>query len=230
MLLIYERVTLKFSHLLASFAAGSLLGAAFFDLLPEAEREGGENIDVFLWTLLGFLFFFLLERFVHLFHHHEHMHIEKESKPTVPLIVLGDSVHNFIDGAAIAATFMSSIPLGIITTFAVAAHEIPQEIGDFGLLLHKKVKRSKVFWLNLFSAASSIVGALIAYFIGGAIEGILPILLAVTAGFFIYIAASDLIPEIHHENRKGFAFYESLLLIIGVIVIWITITALSRLH
>lgn len=227
-LLLNEKLTLKFSHLLASFAAGSLLGAAFFDLLPEASREAGENgIDIFLWTLLGFLFFFLLERFIHLFHHHEHKHIEEDTKTTVPLIVIGDSVHNFIDGVAIASTFMISIPLGIITALAVGAHEIPQEIGDFGLLLHKKLKKSKVFWLNLFSALTSVIGALITYFLGQRIENLLPAFIAVTAGFFIYIAAADLIPEIHHEKRKHYAIYESLLLVLGVIVIWLTINALS---
>lgn len=231
MLLISEKTTLKFSHLLASFAAGSLLGAAFFDLLPEASHEGeGLGIDIFLWTLIGFLFFFILERFVHWFHHHNHNHLAKDSKPTIPLIVIGDSIHNFIDGVAIASTFLVSIPLGIITTFAVAAHEIPQEIGDFGLLLHKGVKKWKVLWINLLSALVSMIGALIAYIIGDTIEGVIPILLSLTAGFFIYIAAADLIPEIHHENRKGFAIYETLLLLAGVLVMWITISSLSSFH
>lgn len=228
LLFVNEKVTLKYSHLLASFAAGSLLAAAFFDLLPEASREAGKDgVDVFLWTLLGFLFFFLLERFIHWFHHHGHEDVGRDAKPIVPLIVLGDSIHNFIDGIAIASTFIVSVPLGIVTTFAVAAHEIPQEIGDFGLLLHKKVAKKNVFLINFASALTSIIGAVLAYFVGGKIEGLVPIFLALTAGFFIYIASADLIPEIHHENRRGFAFYESLLLLAGVFVIWLTISLLS---
>ena len=228
LLFVNEKATLKYSHLLASFAAGSLLSAAFFDLLPEASREGeGQGTDIFLWTLLGFLFFFLLERFIHWFHHHGHEDVTRDAKPIVPLIVLGDSIHNFIDGVAIASTFIVSIPLGIVTTFAVAAHEIPQEIGDFGLLLHKKVSRQNVFLINFASALVSVAGAMLAYFIGGEIKGLVPIFLALTAGFFIYIAAADLIPEIHHENRRGFALYESLLLLAGAFVIWLTISLLS---
>lgn len=231
LLLMKHEIIVKFSHLMASFAAGSLLGAAFFDLLPEASHTGEElGIDVFLWVLVGFIFFFLLERFIHWSHHHGHTHSDKELKPEVPLIVAGDSIHNFVDGVAIAATFMVSVPLGITTALAVAAHEIPQEIADFGLLIHKGVKRWNVFWINLASAGISIVGALLAFFVGSAIEGLLPIFLALTAGFFIYIAAADLIPEIHNENRRGFAFYETSLLIAGIIVMYITINLLSGFH
>lgn len=225
LLLIKEKLAAKISHLLASFAAGALLGAAFFDLLPEALAEGGREASVLTWTLTGMLAFFLLERFVHWFHHH-HEHSQL-TKPTIPLIMVGDTIHNFIDGVAIAATFMVSVPLGMVTTFAVAAHEIPQEIGDFGVLLHRGLARNKVLIFNLISSLAAIAGAVITYFLGDVIEGLLPTFLAITAGFFIYIAASDLIPEIHEENRKGFAFWETLLLLIGVVVIWVTITLLE---
>ncbi len=227
LLLVKEKAALKISHLFAAFAAGSLLAAAFFDLLPEAHDTSEGKVDIFFWTLAGFLFFFLLERFIHFFHSHGHSHVEKDTKPTVPLIVLGDSIHNFIDGIAIATTFMASVPLGIITTFAVAAHEIPQEVGDFGLLLHKGVNRKKVLWINVLSALVSMLGVLIAYFLNSFISGVVPIFLSITAGFFIYIAAADLIPEIHEENRKGFAFYETLLLLLGVFTIWFALYLLS---
>lgn len=231
-LLLKEKSMMKVSHLLASFAAGSLLGAAFFDLLPEAAHEGEKSgADVFFWSLTGFLAFFILERFIHWFHHHGHEdNHEKSAKPTVPLIIIGDSIHNFVDGAAIATTFLISIPLGIITTLAVAAHEIPQEIGDFGLLLHKGIKKLNVLYINLASALTSVAGVLLAYFVGASIESVLPILLSITAGFFIYIAAADLIPEIHHENRRGFAFYETSLLILGVLTIWGAAKLLSGFH
>lgn len=229
-LLLNEKKTLKYSHFLAAFAAGTLLGTVFFDLLPEAVHEGeelGTGINIFLWTLVGILGFFLLERFIHWFHHHQHEYLDEEIKPTVPLIIVGDSVHNFIDGVVIAATFLVSIPLGIVTTLAVAAHEIPQEIGDFGILLHKGMKRKKIILVNIFSALTALLGALLAFWLGERVEASLPILLSITAGFFIYIAASDLIPEIHHENRKGFAVIETALMFLGVGTIWVFITLLE---
>ncbi len=229
-LLFNEKKTLKYSHFLAAFAAGTLLGTVFFDLLPEALNSSEElslGIDIFLWTLVGILGFFLLERFIHWFHHHQHEYLDEKVKPTVPLIIAGDSVHNFIDGVVIAATFLVSIPLGIVTTLAVAAHEIPQEIGDFGILLHKGLRRKKVLLVNIFSALTAVLGALISFSVGERIEASLPILLSITAGFFIYIAASDLIPEIHHENRKGFAVVETALMFLGVGTIWVFITLLE---
>jgi len=223
-LLSREKLMLKISHLLAPFAAGVLLATAFLDLLPEAAHEAEEaGINIFLWTLLGILVFFLLERFIHAFHHHEEYHDEREQKSVIPLVIAGDTMHNFLDGVVIAATFMTSAPLGVVTAFAVFAHELPQEIGDFGLMLHKGLKKRKIIMVNVLSAAVSFIGALLTYAMGDTIRGILPILLSITAGFFIYIAASDLIPEIHHETRKGFAFYESLLLIAGILVIYLVI-------
>ncbi len=233
-LLFKEKLALKYSHFLAAFAAGTLLGTVFFDLFPEAVREAehlagedGSKINVFAYMLLGILGFFLLERFIHWFHHHQHEYPDEKVKPTVPLIIVGDSVHNFIDGVVIAVTFLVSIPLGIVTTLAVAAHEIPQEIGDFGILLHKGLKRKKILLLNILSALTAMTGAVIAYLLGEGIEPSLPILLAITAGFFIYIAASDLIPEIHHENRTGFAVIETMLLFLGVGTVWIFISFLE---
>jgi len=224
-LLSKEKLTLKISHFLASFAAGTLLGTAFFDLLPEATHEAEKTgIDIFLWTLIGITIFFLIERFIHWFHHHEDFHDNKEEKKsTVPLIIIGDTVHNFIDGVVIAATFMVSIPLGIATTFAVAAHEIPQEIGDFGLMLHKGLKKKKIILINILSAAAAFAGAILTYLLGDVLEKYIAIFLSLTAGFFIYIASSDLIPEIHHEKRKGFALVETTLLILGMAIIWIAI-------
>ncbi len=230
LLLFNEKKTLKYSHFLAAFAAGTLLGTVFFDLLPEAVHTGeelGTGVNIFIWTLVGILGFFLLERFIHWFHHHQIDFHDDEVKPTVPLVIVGDSVHNFIDGVVIAATFLVSIPLGIVTTLAVAAHEIPQEIGDFGILLHKGLKRKKVLLVNIFSALTAVLGALISFWVGERIEQSLPILLSITAGFFIYIAASDLIPEIHHENRRGFAAIETALMFGGVGTIWVFITLLE---
>jgi zinc and cadmium transporter len=215
LLLSNKEIAGKISHYLFSFAAGVLLGTAFFDLLPEASEAAGE-INIFFWTLVGILSFFLLVRFIHWFHHHDD-HPKNEPSATVPLIVVGDTVHNFIDGVAIAASFLVSVPLGILTTVAVAVHEIPQEIGDFAILLRKGMKRSKVLWINVFSALAAFAGAILMYMLGDTLEGSLPIFLSLTAGFFIYIASSDLIPEIHKQDNQKAAFAESLLLIIGAV-------------
>lgn len=234
-LLAKEKFAISISHFLASFAAGVMLGAALIDLLPEAvehAEEMGTEVNIFLWVLIGILVFFLLERLIHWFHHHSslhsHSHIESEKKTAVPLIIAGDTFHNFIDGIAIAATFLIDIKLGMITTFAVAAHEIPQEIGDFGLLLHRGLSRIRVLAVNFFSSLAAMAGALLTYFLGASLEGLLPILLSLAAGFFIYIALSDLIPEIHGEDRRDVAFWETVCLFAGVVVIYLAITYLEQ--
>lgn len=209
----------KLTEPLSAFAAGALLGTAFLDLLPEAVEAAGEMAvdahQVFLWALVGIVIFFLLERFVHWFHHH-HEHEHAAQKPVGALIVLGDSIHNFIDGVAIAVTFLVDPALGVLTTIAVGAHEIPQEIGDFAILLKAGYSRKKVLWLNVLSACTALLGALLTFMIGPSIAGSLPILLAVTAGFFIYIALSDLVPEIHAWGTKKLAVIETGLLLLGV--------------
>ena len=166
----------------------------------------------------------------HWFHHHEGHGEEKNSKITLPLIIFGDTLHNFMDGVVIAATFMTSIPLGIATALSIFAHELPQEIGDFGLMLHGGLRPGKIILVNILSASISLIGALITYLLGDILEGFLPMLLAVTAGFFIYIASSDLIPEMHHEKRKGFAFIQSSLFIAGIFVMWVSVSLLEHGH
>ncbi len=224
LLLAKEKFAIKISHFLSSFAAGTLLGTAFFDLLPEASEAGGNITNVFLWTLVGLLVFFLLERFIH--HHHQGTHPE-DKKSIVPLIVIGDTFHNFIDGVAMAATFLVSIPLGIVTSLAVAAHEIPQEIGDFGLMLHKGVARKKVLLINFCSALAALAGAILTYLAKDSIEGLLPVVLSLTSGFFIYIAVANLIPEIHNNDNKTTAFWETVMLFLGVLVVYLAISALE---
>jgi zinc and cadmium transporter len=237
-LLYYEKLSLKISHFLASLAAGVLLGSAFLDLLPEAIHEGEEKgINIFAWTLFGIILFFLLERLIHWFHHHEEYHEtesshkhSRESKSTIPLIVIGDSIHNFIDGIVIAATFIISIPLGIATAIAVFAHELPQEIGDFGLMIHKGLKKKKIIVINLITAGFAFLGAVLTYIFGSFLENYIPVFLAITAGLFIYIASSDLIPEIHHEKNKKRAIVESILLLSGVFLIWVVVGLTSSIH
>lgn len=228
LLLTREKFALKISHYLAAFAGGALLGTTFFDLLPEAkEAAEGKEVNIFLWTLIGFLIFFVLERFIH---HHDRSENPLEKNTVVPLIIIGDSVHNFIDGVAMAATFLVSIPLGVVTSLAVAAHEIPQEIGDFGLMLNKGVAKKKVLLINFYSALAAMAGAVITYMAKDSVEGLLPIALSITSGFFIYIAATNLIPEIHNREDKKIAFGETVMLFIGVLVIFLTISTLEGLN
>ena len=200
-----------------SFAAGALLAAAFFDLLHEAVEKA---------TLCGILGFFLLERFLRWFHHHHEHDEDKKNDPSIPLIVIGDTVHNFIDGIAIAAAFLVDIPTGIIVTLAVAAHEIPQEIGDFGLLLHKGMSRRNVVIVNISSAIATTIAAVLFYTIGQNTQLPLDIILGIVAGFFIYIAVSDIIPEIHKTEKNSFAGPQTALLILGVVIVGVVTTQL----
>lgn len=208
------------------FAAGALLAAAFVDLLQEANHEG--DIDQALtFTLVGILVFFLLERFLHWFHHH-HEHVGSNSDPKIPLIIAGDTLHNAIDGIAIAAGFLVSPSTGMVVTLAVAAHEIPQEIGDFGLLLQKGLSRRKVLAANIFSALATTVTALLFFQLGQDTNIRLDIVLGLVAGFFIYVAVSDIIPMIHKKEAKVFAGPQTALLIMGVIVVSLVTNTLHQ--
>ncbi len=214
LLLSKKTVAERLARYATPFAAGALLAAAFFDLLPEAIEALAEGA-AFRWLLGGLVLFFVLEHFLQWFHHH-HEH-DNGSRPTAPLIIVGDSLHNFIDGLAIGAAFLISVPTGIVTTLAVAAHEIPQEVGDFGLLLKAGYSRAQVLKINVLSALMTVVGALLVFWLGTEHSVPLGELLAITAGMFIYIAASDLIPDIH-KNAKGKLSNIAVILLIGGIV------------
>ncbi|HLG23612.1 MAG TPA: ZIP family metal transporter [Candidatus Nanoarchaeia archaeon] len=204
---------------LVSFAAGSLLGAAFLDLLPES-LQSGFNEHVPLFTIAGILSFFILEKFLHWHHHHaEHKH--EEVHAFTYLNLMGDAVHNFIDGAVIAVSFLHSTSLGIVTTIAIIAHEIPQEIGDFAVLIYGGFSRAKALLYNFLTALTAIIGALVAYFYSGLFEEAAAYITAFAAGGFIYIAGTDLIPELQKEKNIKKSFVQFALLILGVAVIWI---------
>lgn len=222
LLLINKKVAAKFASYGMPFAAGALLAAVFFDLLPEG-IENGDTDQLFASALVGILLFFFAERFIRWFHHH-HQHQNKKSTrrkdPGVPLLIIGDSVHNILDGIAIAAAFLISIPTGIVTTLAVAAHEIPQEVGEFGALLGKGMRRGRVFLVNIFSSIVATLAAVITYFIGQ--SGTLPmgIIFGLSAGFLLYIALSDIIPSIHEaHNKKKLLDWGPILLLCGVVVV-----------
>lgn len=200
-----KKLALSIANYSAPFAAGALIAAALVDLLPEAIEAGSvEPQRIGIWLLVGMAIFFLLERKLSWFHHHHekgHSHLQKRLPA---MLVIGDTLHNAIDGAAIAITYLADPTLGIITTIAIALHEIPQEIGDFSLLLKAGWTRKRVLLVNFLSAAATIVSALVVYSLGSSIEPVLPIALAITAGVLLYIASSDVIPEVHNIKPKSF--------------------------
>lgn len=207
------------------FGAGALLAAAFFDLLPEA-FELGDPGELLLWTLAGFIFFFLLERSASWFHHHHDHDGSHQNAQQRRLIVVGDIMHNALDGLAIGAAFLVSIPTGIITAVAVSAHEIPKELGTFALLLSRGWKDKTVIIANLLTAIATVATALLVYSLGS--DAHLPVapLLALTAGFFIYVAASDIIPEIHEQpHRTG--MIQAVMLLAGIAVVGTVVTLLG---
>jgi len=208
------------------FGAGALLAAAFFDLLPESFEEA-EPKAMLLYCLAGFIFFFLFERLASWFHHH-HQHDEKENAHGSQrwLIILGDITHNAIDGMAIGVAFLVSVPTGIITTFAVATHEIPKELGTFAFLLSRGWKGKTVIIANLLTAIATIIAAVVVYVLAADSHEFVPALLALTSGFFLYIAASDIIPDIHEQPRKV-GTIQALMLVIGVVLVGAVITLLG---
>ncbi|MDR1032613.1 MAG: ZIP family metal transporter [Candidatus Nomurabacteria bacterium] len=214
----------KYASYATSFAAGALIAAAFMDLLPEAVEEGDPH-QIMLFTMVGLVFFFLLEGMIHWFHRHPSGE-SASSKPINSMIIIGDTIHNFIDGTAIAAGFLISPISGLIVTLAVVAHEIPQEIGDFGVMLHNGVSRGKAILINALSACASTAGAVIFYLLGDAADINLAPLLGVVAGFFIYIAATDIIPTIHRERTKAEAVKKSAWVVVGVVLISLVIVNL----
>lgn len=211
------------------FAAGSLLSAVFLDLLPEGVHESSAETVLFA-ALIGILLFFCADRFLRWFHHHHSDDIE-HTDSSVALIITGDTLHNALDGIAIAAAFLISIPTGIVTTIAVAAHEIPQEIGDFGLLLSKGMERKKVLLVNVLSSLSSTVAAVITYTLGNDNQLPVGLLLGLSAGFLLYIALSDIIPSIHAKTDDSKLIQlQTVFLLVGVIVVGLVIQAISFLE
>ena len=202
------------------FAAGALLAAVFVELIPES-LEGSDTHSTSLWILAGLCAFFVLEYFFHYFHHHdEHEH----TSTPVPLLMIGDTLHNLLDGFAIGAAFLVNHTTGIVTTLAIAAHEIPQEIGDFGLMLHFGYSKKRTLGLNALSALAATFGALFIYALGSTFSLPVGILLALIAGMFIYISASDLMPLIHQDAKKKQTAMPLLLFLVGIVLIGLTTT------
>lgn len=223
-LLLFHRTLLhKVSFTLVSFAAGALLATAFLDTFPEALEKGGQS--VFLWVLISIAAFFIIERLFLVIHHHDddEEHQESVKMPTA-FLLFGDGMHNFIDGASIAASFLVSVPLGIVTSIAVFIHEIPHELGDFGILLNKGIGRGKVLGYNLLTGVAALAGALIAFYVGDKFKDMVPVLLSITTGNFIYLSATDLLPEIHHHSKKHPGWVNTISFLLGILLIYLLAT------
>jgi zinc and cadmium transporter len=214
---------------LVSFAVGALLGAVFLELLPHA-LESGTPETVMLTVLIGLLVFFLLEKLVLWRHSHghgeesddapeAHAHGANDHGRSGLMIVIGNSVHNFCDGVVIAVSFLADIRLGVATTLAIVAHAIPQQVGDFAVLLHSGYTRSRAFTFNLTTAAATLVGALAGYFALAGMQQILPSALAVAAASLLYVAVADLIPSLHRRPEPIQTLIQLALIGLGIGVI-----------
>lgn len=213
----------KWSTHLVGFAAGVMLTTAFIDLIPES-IENNTNESIYVFGLLGVVLFFFLERFVVWFHHHHGV----QTKPAAYLILLGDSIHNFFDGIAIAAAFLINPSVGFFTTIAIAAHEIPQEIADFSILISGGMSKTKALFYNFLSALTALIGAFLGYFFLNLFTAVTPLLLFFSAGVFIYIACSDLIPDLHEHFKTKRKWATTLPFIIGIAVTYLLITLLGH--
>lgn len=216
-LLLHEKWIRKVAFYLVSFGAGALLATGFTDTLPEAVALSKNS---FLLTTLFIALFFLIERIFMHFHHHED-EAEKKLRLPISFLLFGDALHNFIDGISIATTFLVSFPLGIITTTAVFIHEIPHELGDFGILLHSGYSRKKVLGFNVLTGVTAFIGAILGFYFGEKIHGSLPVLLSLTSANFIYLSLADLLPEIHEQVKKDAIkhvalFFAGVLLMLGL--------------
>jgi len=214
---IKEKILSKFLLFFISLSAGALMGGAFLHLLPEAS-EKLNNEYMYLIVLFSFILFFLIEKVLHW----RHCHKQNCDVHTFGYMNLfGDAVHNFIDGLVIAATFLIDIKLGIVTSFAIALHEIPQEIGDFGVLLYSGFSRQKALIANFLVALTAVFGGIFGYFLSFQIENITSYLLPFAAGGFIYIAASDLMPEIRKETSLKKSMLSFSIFLLGIAIMYL---------
>ncbi len=202
----------KHIYLLVSLAVGALLGDAFIHLLPEGFEAFDNKVLFSLLVIVGILVFFIIEKYLHWHHHGDD---EEHDHPVGKMVLLSDGVHNLIDGMIIASSYIIGVEVGIATTLAVILHEIPQEIGDFGILMHYGYSRARALWLNFISALTAVLGAIIVFMIGNSGNTLSSWLIPIAGGGFIYIALSDLIPELH---KKSGSITHSLLQIIMILI------------
>jgi len=210
-----EKFFNKIIMILVAFSAGALLSGAFFHLMAEA-LDKLSPAWAFGYMLAGFILFFVIERFLH-WHHCHHHGGKCAVHPVSYLIIFGDSVHNFIDGVIIGASFIVSVPFGIITTLLIIGHEIPQELGNFGVLVYGGFGKTKALLYSFLAQLSCVVGGVLGFVFSQRINGVIPFILPFAAGGFIYIAASDLIPELHKEPKLKKSLVSFGFFIVGIV-------------
>lgn len=214
-LFVKAQVLDKGVFLLVALAIGALLGDVFVHIIPEAYEGTIDPTHVSLGIIAGILIFLVLEKALH-WHHHTHEHAREHEHPVGNMVLVGDGVHNFIDGIIIAGSYMVSVEVGIATTIAVILHEIPQEIGNFGVLLHAGFSKWKALWYNFLSALTAILGAIVAFVLTETTDTFSSWLLPITAGGFIYIALSDLMPILNKHKSLRSSVLEVLMILLGV--------------
>lgn len=211
-LLFKKNMLNKILLLLISFSAGALIGGAFLHLIPEAV-ENNPHSKVYLFVIVGFILFFILEKYLHWRHCHKG---ECAIHTFTYINLIGDGVHNFIDGLIIGSAFVVNVSFGITTSFAIIMHEIPQEIGDFGVLVYGGFSKNKALFYNFLSALTAVVGTVIGYALANMSDAFLKLLMPVAAGGFVYIACCDLVPELHKEQDIKKATFSMGVFILGV--------------
>jgi len=212
-LTIKDNLLHKILFCLIGFSAGALIGSAFLHILPEC-LENNKSSTVFSYLIFGIIIFFLMERYLHWRHCHEEGSCKTHAFTYLNLV--GDGFHNFIDGMVIAASFMVSLKLGLVTTLAIILHEIPQELGDFAVLIYGGFTKKKALLFNFASALMAMIGAVVGYFITDLTRNFSNFILPLTAGGFIYIAMSDLIPEVHKESNQKRATLAFIAFLLGI--------------
>jgi zinc and cadmium transporter len=225
------RLRAEWVPVMVSYAIGALLGAAFLEILPHALEHAEHAEAVSGMVLVGIFLFFILEKLVLWRHcHTEHCEAHGAETPAHDhgrsgmMITVGDTVHNFVDGVMIAAAFLVDVKLGVVTAFAIAAHEVPQELGDFLILLHSGYGKMQALMLNLLSSAAMLVGAVVGYFLLESMRDFLPYMLALAASGMIYVAVADLIPGLHKRVELGHTAQQVLLIALGVGTVWMAST------
>lgn len=219
LLFLKKEILKKILLFLVSFSAGAMIGGAFLHLLPEASEKLSAG-NVFLTVLISFVVFFFVEKVFHWRHCHNG---DCKVHAFGYMNLFGDSVHNFIDGLIIAGSFLIDIKLGLVTTLAVALHEIPQEIGDYGVLIYAGFKKKKALIMNYLVALTVVLGGVVGYFLSARAEDLIPYLLPFAAGGFIYIAAADLIPEIKKETRLWKSAGSFLAFLLGIMLMYLLV-------
>jgi len=228
MLILGDKTVKRILSVLVAFSAGTMIGGSLLHLLPESFEALSGDVDLAMLIFIsGFSVFFIIERFLHW--HHCHGHGDCEVHPYSYLILFGDGIHNFIDGLVIAAAFMTEFHLGLITTFMILGHELPQEIGDFAVLLHGGMKKKEALFYNFLSQMTAVLGGLVWFFFLN--DQLQSLMLPFAAGGFMYIAASDLVPELHKEPRIDKAMFAFVFFLLGVLfMLGVKIVARGLLH